>query len=347
MSQGFCLVTGGAGFIGSHLVDALVAAGREVLVVDDFSSGKRQHLAHHAANPRVRVVAADIRDEAALAGLFEGAAEVFHLACRNVRLSLRRPTEVHEVNATGTLNVLKAAAGAGVRRLLYCSSSEVNGTADVVPMPELYHYKPETIYGASKLTGEYYAEVFQRAGWLETVIARPHNNYGPREHYAGVLGELIPRAILLALAGQPPVIYGDGSQTRDFTYVTETAAILIGLMDCPQAAGQTVNVCHGEEVSIRRVVEAIVADIGGGLAPAHLPGRPSDVLRLFGDPTKLRGLLGTSPQIGIEEGLARTIAWFREHVAPTEAVLASMRPQNWNDVPAEAWLAARDARGGR
>lgn len=339
-------VTGGAGFIGSHLVDRLLDEDCRVVVIDDFSSGDRANLAHHAGDPRLRVAEADIRQEDALSGLFAGVTGVFHLACRNVRLSLRQPTVVHDVNATGTLNVLKAAAGAGVTRLLYVSSSEVNGTAEIVPMPEDYAFKPETIYGASKLAGEYYTEVFSRAGWLETVIARPHNNYGPREHYKGNLGELIPRAILLALADRPPVIYGDGEQTRDFTYVAETADMLARLMACAAAAGRTFNVCRGEEVSIRRIVELVLELTGAAVRPTRLPGRPSDVLRLFGDPTRLRELLGRSPSVSIEDGLAHTVAWFRDNVPRTEATLAGLSPQNWEEVPPEPWLRAR-AGGGR
>ena len=345
MNQDLTVVTGGAGFIGSHLVDALAARGRRVLVVDDFSSGSKKNLEHHVGNPLVRVVQGDILDGRAMLELFQGAAEVYHLACRNVRLSLRQPTVVHDVNATGTLNVLKAASAARVRRFLYCSSSEVNGTADVVPMPEDYHFKPETIYGASKLAGEYYTQVFQRAGWLDTVIVRPHNNYGPREHYRGILGEVIPRFILRAQAGLPPVIYGDGRQTRDFTYVEETADFLIRIMDCPQASGQTLNLCRGEEVSVRQLAEIVSDLVGRDAKPEFLPGRPSDVLRLFGDPSRLRALLGAAPQVSIEQGLARTVAWFKANVPATQEVLDSMEPCSWQLLDAEPWLNVRYAGG--
>jgi UDP-glucose 4-epimerase len=332
------LVTGGAGFIGSHLVDALLQAGSEVLVVDDFSSGSRANLAHHASSGRLRLERADVLDAAAMRSLHKGVQFVFHLATRNVRLSLRQPTVVHEVNATGTLNVLKAASAAGVKRLLYCSSSEVNGTADVVPMREDYRFRPETIYGASKLAGEYYAQVFQRAGWLATVIARPHNNYGPREHYRGALGEVVPRFILWALAGRPLTIFGDGLQTRDFTYVTETAQLMVELMTCERAVGDVFNICRGEEVSIREVAR-LVAELTGQAVPVrHRPNRPSDVLRLCGDPAKLKRLLGKSPQIAMCDGLARTIAWFRENVKLTDRVLSSMQPENWDGLPPESWL---------
>jgi UDP-glucose 4-epimerase len=338
------VVTGGAGFIGSHLTDRLLNGGHEVVVLDDFSSGRRENLAHQGGNPRLSVESADVRDEAAVRHLLRGARLVFHLATRNVRLSLRQPTVVHEVNTTGTLNVLKAAAAAGVQRFLYCSSSEVNGTADVVPMPEEYHFKPETIYGASKLAGEYYTQVFQRAGWLQTVIARPHNTYGPREHHEGVSGEVIPRFILLALAGKPLPLYGGGSQTRDFTYVSETADFLARLLECDRAVGRTFNVCRGEEVSIRQVAE-LVRELTGQAVPAlALPGRPNDVLRLFGDPRQLKSVLGSAPSLSIREGLGRTVAWFRDAVPITPELVESLGGANWKALPAEPWLEETEAR---
>ena len=329
-------VTGGAGFIGSHLVDQLVAAGNEVVVFDDLSSGSRENLAQHGA--RVELIEGSVLDAAALQRGLRGAQYVFHLAARNVRMSLRQPTVVHEVNASGTYNVLKAAVAQRAKRLLYCSSSEVYGTAIVVPMPEEYAFRPATIYGASKLAGEYYAQVFHRCGWLETVVARPHNSYGPREPYACDRGEVIPRFVIRALAGLAPVIYGDGTQTRDFTYVEETARYLVGVMAAESAGGQTFNVCRGEEVAIREIAAQVAALTGLKQAPVFLPRRPNDVLRLFGDPSKLRQLLGSAPTIGIREGLERTVDWFRRHVPVTDSVLASMQLENWTDVPAEPWL---------
>lgn len=332
------VVTGGAGFIGSHVVDVLLRTDNEVVVVDDFSSGSHENLAHHINHPRLHLEEASVLDEAGMMSLHKGAQVVFHLAARNVRLSLRQPTIVHEVNATGTLNVLKAAAAAKVTRFLYCSSSEVNGTADVVPMPEDYHFRPETIYGASKLAGEYYTQVFQRAGWLATVIARPHNTYGPREHYSDFRGEVIPRFILWALARRPLVIFGDGSQTRDFTFVEDTMDLMIELACCERAVGNVYNICRGEEVSIRDLAKLISELTGSDLNVEHRPARPSDVLRLCGDSTKLQNLLGRSPKVPIREGLARTIEWFRKHVKLSEDVLRRLQPANWSPLPGEAWL---------
>jgi len=331
-------VTGGAGFIGSHLVDHLLAAGNEVTVIDDLSSGSRQNLAHHASSPKLRLAVASVLDVTALEQALDGVQYVFHLATRNVRLSLRQPSVVHEVNVAGTYNVLRAAAARGTRRLLYCSSSEVYGTATQVPLPEECEFRPQTIYGASKLAGEYYAQVFHRSGWLETVIARPYNTYGPRGHYAFDRGELIPRLVVRALAGAPPVILGDGTQTRDFTYVEETALYLAALMAAESASGGTFNVCRGEEVAIKDVAVQVAKLVGFERAPLFLPPRPQDVRRLRGDPSRLRHTLGRSPAIGIGEGLERTVDWYRRNVPITESVLASMQPENWADVPAEAWL---------
>ncbi len=338
LENGSVVVTGGAGFIGSHLVDRLLGANYSVSVIDDFSTGRPKNLARHNKNSRLSIEEADVRDEEMMLRLLDGADYVFHLAVQNVRLSLRRPTLVHEVNATGTLNVLKAAAAAGVKRFLYCSSSEVNGTADVVPMPEDYHFRPETIYGASKLAGEYYTQVFQRAGWLSTIIARPHNTYGPREHYEGYLGEVIPRFILFALAGKPLSIYGDGTQSRDFTYVSEMSEFLLRLMECDDAVGGTYNVCRGQEVSIGEIAELIAELSGSKTEIQMLPSRPGDVLRLCGDPTRLWKVLGDSPRISIREGLARTLDWFRENVPLSDEVLASLGAENWTGVESEFWM---------
>lgn len=332
------VVTGGAGFIGSHLVDVLLKTGNEVIVIDDFSSGSRANLSPHQGNANLHVEEANILDEKALRKLVKGVNFVFHLATRNVRMSLHQPTIVHEVNATGTLNLLKAAAAARVQRFLYCSSSEVIGTVIDVPSQEKYHFHPETIYGASKLIGEYYTQVFQRAQWLSTVIARPFNNYGPREHYEGIKGEVIPRFILWALAGLPLTIFGDGKQTRDFTYVTETAEILADLIECKVAEGRVFNVCRGEEVSILHLATIINALTENRSSIRTLPGRPSDVLRLFGDNTRLRNVLGKAPSISIREGISKTVTWFQEHVQPSKAVLASLDLQNWCNLPTEPWL---------
>jgi UDP-glucose 4-epimerase len=334
------VVTGGAGFVGSHLVDRLLSANNEVLVIDDFSSGSLKNLAQHNNDDRLHVEAADIGDESAMMTLIKGANCVFHLACQNIRLSLHQPTLVHEVNATGTLNILKASAAARVERFLYCASSEVIGSAFSVPIPEDYFFCPETLYGASKLAGEYYTQVFHRSGWLNTVIARPYNNYGPREHYERETGEVIPIFILRALAGKAPIIYGDGKQTRDFVYVTETTDLLVKLVESVKTEGGTFNICRGEEISILRIAQLVCDLIGINTEPLHFPQRPSDLLRLCGDPSRLKKVLGVAPRISIGEGLKFTIDWFRHNVPITEGVLESIEPENWKTLEPEPWLKA-------
>jgi len=338
IADNLCLVTGGAGFIGSHLIDRLLTLGAEVRVLDDFHSGSQENLVHHASNPALKIIEGSVCDPIIIRKCVSGCDYVFHLACRNVRESLKQPTANHDVNVKGTFEMLKASAEAGVKRFLYCSSSEVNGTADIVPMPENYHFKPETIYGASKLCGEYFTQVFQRSGWLETVIARPHNNYGPREHYRGIWGEVIPRFILLALAGKPLTVYGNGEQTRDFTYVTETADYLVQLVSLPLTAGCTFNICRGQEVSILHIAKTIIRLTESNSEIIYLPARPSDVLRLYGDPTFLKRTLGDSPAISIEEGLARTIDWFRANVQLSGELLTSFSSRDWENLESEPWL---------
>lgn len=332
------VVTGGAGFIGSHLVDRLLEAGNRVRVIDDFSSGKLDNLAQWKYDSRLEIENVSILNEDALCQLMQGANFVFHLATLNVRRSLLQPTAVHQVNTTGTLNVLKAAAAAKVHRLLYCSSSEVNGTAQITPMPEEYDFQPETIYGASKLAGEYYGLVFHRAGWLPVTVARPHNNYGPRAHFAGDLGEVIPKFILRALAGLPPVIYGDGLQTRDFTYVTETADFLVRLLECDQSLGRVVNICRGKEVKVLEIAQLVTQLTGLDQPPVFLPGRPSDVLRLWGDNSRLKSMLGDTPEIDIREGLSQCVAWYRNNVEIDQELLDSLEPKNWTRNEPEWWM---------
>ncbi|MEX2286349.1 MAG: NAD-dependent epimerase/dehydratase family protein [Planctomycetaceae bacterium] len=272
------LVTGGAGFIGSHLVDALHP--HRVRVLDDFSTGQRRNLAHHADQGRVELVEGDIRDNGLIRQLLRGVSVVFHLACRGVRHSIGYPQENHEVNAAGTLNLLQAARDARVERFVHVSSSEVYGTARYVPMDEGHPCFPETVYGAAKLAGEAYARAYCQTYRLPTVIVRPFNNFGPRSHFEGDSGEVIPRFAVWALNGRQPVIFGDGTQTRDFIYVADTVYWLCRIAECDQLVGQTVNLGSGKETSVNELASAVGQAAGlGYLAPRYLPPRPGDVQR--------------------------------------------------------------------
>ena len=321
------LVTGGAGFIGSHLVDALITAGARVRVLDDFSSGRRENLA--AAGPRVEVVEGDVCDERVLDRALAGMEIVMHLATRCVRLSLSDPEDVHRVNSHGTLRVLLAARRHRARRVVYVSSSEVYGSGVKVPMTEDHPLEPTTVYGATKLAGELYTQAMTRSFGLPTLVVRPFNTYGPRAHFEGVYGEVIPRFTVRLLNGRRPVIFGDGLQTRDFTYVGDTVRGLLAAASVREATGRVFNLARGEEVTVRRLAELLAKAIDPTLAPEFTEARPADVRRHWADVTRARSELTFVAPIGIEEGLSRYVAWFREAYPDPAACLRDEVVRNW------------------
>lgn len=306
------LVTGAAGFIGSHLSEAL-APDNELVLVDDFSVGARENLAALEGAPRVRIVAADISDEAAMRELAEGVDLVFHLAVSCLRTSLGDPRRSHDVNAGGTLSVCLAAHEQRVDRFVYVSSSEVYGSAISVPMSEDHPCRPTTVYGASKLAGENYALAFWRTYDLPVSVVRPFNTYGPREPYKGARAEVIPRFILRLRAGHEPVVYGDGQQTRDFTYVEDTVRGIVRAAACDELVGEAVNVAYGREVSIGRIAELLAERLGRAeLRASHTEARPGDVQRHFADIAKAQRLFAYEPKVDLDLGLGRTLDWFEE-----------------------------------
>jgi UDP-glucose 4-epimerase len=323
------LVTGAAGFIGSHLADRL-AGDAELVLVDDFSVGLRENLALLAGRSNVRIVEADVRDMERMRELCRGIDVIFHMAISCLRTSLAKPVLSHEINAGGSLSVCLAARDCGVGRFVYVSSSEVYGTARVAPMSESHPLEPTTIYGASKLAGELYALAAHRTYGLPALVVRPFNTYGPREPWQGERAEVIPRFILQLEAGRPPVVYGDGEQTRDFTFVEDTVRGLLAAAECDALVGDVVNVARGREVSILRIAGLLAGLLGrAGAAVRHEPGRPGDVRRHYADVAKAQRLLGWAPRVEIEEGLARTVAWFREQRIASRASGDAAGVPNW------------------
>lgn len=307
------MVTGAAGFIGSHLADAL-APGNELVLVDDFSVGSRNNLKALESNASVHIVAADILDLARMHELASGVDVVFHLAVSCLRTSLGDPHRSHNVNAGGTLNLCLAAHANDVKRFVYCSSSEVYGTALRAPMSESHPCHPTTVYGASKLAGEGYALAFWRTHGMPVTVVRPFNTYGPREPHSGARAEVIPRFILRMLRGEAPVIYGDGSQSRDFTFVEDTVAGLVGAAACDALVGEAVNVAYGNDASIGRIADMLAERLERpDLHALHADARPGDVQRHIADIGRARDAFGYAPVVGLEEGLARTVDWFIEN----------------------------------
>jgi UDP-glucose 4-epimerase len=330
-----CLVTGGAGFIGSHLVDHLVAEDWAVTILDDFSTGTRANLSEAQSRGDVRIAQGSILDPRAIEAAMAGSDVVFHLAVQCVRRSLGEPLHNHEVNATGTLNVLEVARRRRVRRFIYCSSSEVYGNCGCEPLVETATVcEPATVYGAAKLAGEHYAKAYWQTYGLPTIVVRPFNTYGPREHTSGDLAEVIPRFVIRVLNGLPPVIFGTGENGRDFTYVTETARGIALAASCDALVGRAVNIAYGEMVTVRQVAEAIARLCGRpGLRPRFIEPRPGDVRALQADTRLAREILGFAAEVGLEDGLRRYIDWFRV-AHPDPAALLEDDIRNWR-LPAD------------
>lgn len=255
---------------------------------------------------------------------------VFHLACLGVRHSIAHPFENHRVNAEGTLLVLHSAHLKNIERFVYCSSSEVYGTAVNVPMTEEHPTNPCTVYGASKLAGEAYARAYYRTYGMKTIIVRPFNSYGPRSHHEGDAGEMIPKSIVRALNNMPIIIFGDGSQTRDFTFVEDTARGLIAAAESDALIGETVNIGSNSEISIKDIAIKLIKLIDNSRSTLDFQdGRPGDVLRLYADSTKFYSAAGWAPRITLEKGLLQTITHFREHTSDLPTLIKEEKGRNW------------------
>jgi len=307
-----CLVTGGAGFIGSSLARALIARGDRVRVIDNFSSGKRENLADIADG--VELVEGDILDDRALARAVEGVELVFHeAAIPSVPKSMAEPLENHAANATGTLRVLEQARRAGIRRLVYAASSAAYGDDPQLPKIETMPPAPISPYGGSKLAGEQYAQIYARAYGVETVCLRYFNVFGPRQDPASEYAAVIPKFITAALAGKQPRIFGDGSQSRDFCHIDNIieANFKAAVADARAVSGGVFNVACGQATDLNRVVALIGDFLGQKLSAIYEDERAGDIKHSWADIAAARARLGYTAGISFAEGLGRTIDWYK------------------------------------
>ena len=310
-AEGIRLVTGGAGFIGSALVRRLAAQGAQVRVFDDLSSGRLENLA--GLEGSVEFVRGDLRDAAAVRAAARGARHVFHVgALASVQASVDDPATTHEVNVTGTLNVLLAARAAGAERVVFSSSASVYGDGPEMPKREDLRPEPLSGYALSKLAGEHYGRIFHGLYGLKFFALRYFNVFGPRQDPASHYAAVIPLFMRAYAAGRQPTIFGDGGQTRDFTYVEDVVSANLACLDAPAgAAGGVYNVAYGDRVSINDLARGIAALAGMPFAPVHAPARPGDIRESQADSALARRMLGWRPAHTFAEGLKTTYAWFK------------------------------------
>ncbi|MEN6560185.1 MAG: SDR family oxidoreductase [Acidobacteriota bacterium] len=305
------LVTGGAGFIGSHIAEALVMRGDEVRVLDDFSTGKRENLA--AVAGRIEFIEGDIRDLAACRRAAAGVRTVFHEAALvSVVRSVADPLLNDAINVRGTLNMLVAAKDAGVRSFVMASSSAVYGDDPATAKVEGREGKPLSPYGVSKLVGEKYGQVFHALHGLDAVALRYFNVFGPRQDPHSEYSAVIPLFIARMLRGERPTIYGDGEQSRDFVYVGDVVRANLAAADSAAAAGQAINVACGAGTTVNGLMAALNGALGTRIEAAYAPPRPGDILHSTADISKAGRLMGFAPGMSFADGLKETVAWYRK-----------------------------------
>jgi nucleoside-diphosphate-sugar epimerase len=306
------LVTGGAGFIGSSLARALLQRGDRVRILDDFSSGRRENLQDLADN--IELHEGSVLDEAALRRAASGSEVIFHQAALpSVPRSLQAPLPSHEANATGTLRVLEAARALGVGRVVYAGSSSAYGDTPVLPKVETMPPLPLSPYAVSKLTGELYCQMYARTFGVETVVLRYFNVFGPRQDPDSQYAAVIPRFVTAALTGGSPVIFGDGTQSRDFCFIDNVveANLRAAETTASQVSGQVFNIACGAATDLNTVVRLISELTGKPLNARHEPARRGDVKHSLADIEAARRQLGYQPRVQFADGLARTVAAFR------------------------------------
>ena len=308
------LVTGGGGFIGSHLVDRLLELGHAVRVLDNFATGRRQNLAHCLAD--IDLVEGDLRDAATVLGAAAGCEVILHQgALPSVPRSVADPLTSNEVNVVGTLNVLQAAREQGVRRVVIASSSSIYGDTPTLPKVETMPMNPRSPYATSKMAAETYTRVFADVYGLETVALRYFNVFGPRQDPNSQYSGVIAKFMTFALRGQTYTINGDGTQSRDFTYVANAVQANMLAATALGVNGAVINIACGRRISLNDLTVILNRLVGRDLPTVYGPARTGDVEHSLADIGQARALLGYEPLIDVETGLARTLDWYREHEA--------------------------------
>jgi len=311
------LVTGGAGFIGSHIVEALLNRGEKVRVLDNFVTGKKENLSFvlkHKFRKNFQLLAGDIRDLKICEKACKGVDYVLHQAAlRSVPKSMKYPLEYNEVNIKGTLNILLASKKSGVKRVVYASSSSVYGETNSFPEKEDLLPQPISVYASTKLAGEYYCKVFSESFGLETVSLRYFNVFGPRQSLESQYAIVVPKFIVSLLHNQSPPIYGDGKQSRDFTYIDNVVEANLLAVNKEGISGEVFNIASGKDYSVLELLDILNKIMDKDIKPEFLPPRPGDVRRTWADISKAKRLLGFEPKIDLLKGLERTVSWFREN----------------------------------
>jgi len=308
------LVTGVAGFIGSNLAEALLARGHRVRGLDNFLSGKRENLEGLSG---LEFMEGDIRDPEACRRACEGVDYVLHQAALgSVPRSIEDPVLSNECNVTGTLNMLVAARDAGVRRFVFAASSSAYGDTPELPKVETMRPQPLSPYALTKLTGEEYCRLFFELYGFETVSLRYFNVYGRRQDPFSAYAAVIPKFVSALLRGEPPEIYGDGEQTRDFTYIEDVVQANLKACEAPrEACGRVYNIAFGRRISLNELYREIASLLGTDIRPRYGPPRPGDVRHSLADVSRAREALGYEPAFDVRQGLAEAIGWYREHLA--------------------------------
>ena len=308
---GIALVTGGAGFIGSHIASALAAAGARVRIIDDLSTGYRENIDEIGGD--VDFIQGSVADEAALKRAIEGAELVFHeAAIPSVPRSVENPRQTHVASVDSTFSLLLAAKENNVRRIVYAASSSAYGDQPTLPKVETMLPEPLSPYAVAKLVGEHYCQVFTRVYGLETVSLRYFNVFGPRQDPSSQYSGVISRFISALLGGETPVIYGDGEQSRDFTYIGNVVDANLRAAESAKAVGYVINVANGERISLNQLLKEL-QDLTGktNVKADYQPTRAGDVKHSLADISRARDLLGYAPKTDLRQGLSLTIDWWK------------------------------------